>query len=41
MRDIQEAYIGQYLPLTDDYLFEFKDHKRLKEKIFEPYLEEI
>lgn len=41
MRDIQMAYIGQYLPLTDDYLFEFKDGKRLKERIFESHLEEI
>jgi len=41
MRDIQEAYIGQLMPLTDDYLFEFEDRKRLKERIFEAYLEEI
>ena len=41
MRDIQEAYIGQLMPLTDDHLFEFEDRKRLKERIFEAYLEEI
>ena len=41
MRDIQEAYIGQLMPLTDDYLFEFEDRKRLKERMFETYLEEI
>ena len=41
MCDIQEAYIGQLLPLTDNYLFEFQDGKRLNEKIFESYLDEI